>query len=144
MAPTSPSSGSLPRGSAYVVVRDGAAVLHDLFSGGVLDLAVDLHRVLESALLEAEVDVDAGARVVDLRDSAREEGLARDSALLALVLDALLDVLAQLRHVLPGHRQLERLREEAVLEPEVAQVGDRERQEVAALSVLGAYSESEC
>ena len=44
-----------------VMVGDAAAALDDLVSGGPLDLVVDFEGILDSGVVEAEVDVDSSA-----------------------------------------------------------------------------------
>ena len=65
-----------------VVVRERAARAQDLVARGALELGVHLARVLDALVVEREVEVDADARLVELRHAAADErraGQARAS-----------------------------------------------------------------
>ena len=68
-----------------------------------LDVFIQLDRLGHPAVVEAEVEVDAGARVVGLGDAARGVGRELDAALLTLPHHAVLGVTAQVEHAETHH-----------------------------------------
>lgn len=84
----------------------------DLVPRNVNDLFVHLEDVVSGTLgLQAEVEVEATAGVVGLREAARHHVVA--VALVALTRDALLHVAAHRLRAAPRHGRLEGLRHDA-------------------------------
>jgi hypothetical protein len=92
-------------------------------------------RVGHALGVEAEVEVDAHAGLVGLRDAAGEEQLPRQTALAVLALAARLHTLVEPQRLAPRHAGLEALGDGPVLEGQVADVRDAEGELVAALAV---------
>ena len=125
-----------------VVMRERAAAGDDLVARRRLDLVVQLDRIAEAVVVDGEVEVNACARVVDLGDARRRVDRILDAGRVARALQAHLHVAYELAHAVPRRRRLERLGYDVVVEAQVAQVGDRERQHVALLAVLFASRQS--
>src|SRR5262245_17304572 len=80
-----------------VVVRERSAIAQDLLTRRALEFRVDLARVLDTAVIECEVEIDAHACLVELRHARGDERPARQPALGVLLPEPLLHVLDQ-RH----------------------------------------------
>jgi len=74
-----------------------------------LDLTELAYGIFDATENESKVKVDASASVVGLSHSTRSDRSIGYSLLLARAHDTLLDLLAQVHHVRPRHRGLERL-----------------------------------
>lgn len=77
-----------------VVMRDGASAVQNLFASRVLNVSELVDRVFEALVGEAEVEIDARAAVISLRDAARHEQLGLDACLARGAMNAFLDTKA--------------------------------------------------
>ena len=113
----------------------------DLVARCALELGEHLARALDALVVEAEVEVDADAgRRRAASRAAMTNGRAGQAERAACSSPTpVLHVLAQTSwHAAPRHRRLEGLGDDAVVDHEVADVGDGEGELVAALAVARA------
>lgn len=85
-----------------MVMRDRSTVCHNLLSSGVFNLTVNLHRVRDTLILKAEVNIDSSSCVIDLSNSEGYERILLDLVSLALSYDLVLDLTSTL--CLHSHR----------------------------------------
>ena len=77
-----------------MVVRERAAGLQDFIPGDIFEFEIELVWVRNSLVINTKIEIDAYARPLDLRHAGCHKGLARQTALLVLIGQTALHVLA--------------------------------------------------
>lgn len=104
-----------------VMVRNGAAIGQALVPGSALNLFVSVHGIRVVRVLETEIKVNTGTRVIGLRDTAGHKEV-RDVQLFALPSHPLLDVFTESFAAVPRHGRFKGLGHDAIAKSEVLEL----------------------
>jgi hypothetical protein len=117
--------------SDSMMMRDAASLLDDLIPSCKLNLVIDLERILDPHIVEAEINIDRSSDFIKLGHTETDKYFIAHSMLMAQVHDSLSHVVAQRDHLLPRAGSLERLSYEVEILADVSEISDNESQLVA-------------
>lgn len=96
----------LPQFAHTMMMRDRPSIFHDLLPCCIFNLGITLHRIFNPLVSETKIHIYCSSRIINLRNSKRNERFLLHSSFLTFFHNPSLDILTNTRHIFPSNGSL--------------------------------------